>query len=105
MSRSGDLRRWLERHTYPAVAPYYRKFGKNCSPSMLKLLGIADPSYRSDFYTLAQIVEEMASRPGLIVECGVYRGATLLGIAHRLKAMGETRCRLVGFDSFEGFPK
>jgi len=47
----------------------------------------------------------MAPEGGLIVECGVYRGSTLMGMAHRLKALRSSNCTLAGFDSFEGFPE
>jgi O-methyltransferase len=72
---------------------------------MLQFLGIADPSFRPDFYTLRRIVEKMAPQGGLFAECGVYRGATLLGMAHTLRAQGTASYQIVGFDSFEGFPE
>jgi hypothetical protein len=106
MRLTGDIRRSLLRFGYPIAASYYRtSSAKKCPAFLLRFLGVADPSYRTDFYTLARIVEQMAPSGGLIVECGVYRGATLMGMAHRLKALGQFNCTLVGFDSFEGFPE
>jgi predicted O-methyltransferase YrrM len=73
---------------------------------MLEMLGIAHPSYRQDFYTLAKLVTAAAETGGgTIAECGVYRGATLLGMAHLLNTLGAAGFRLIGFDSFEGFPE
>jgi hypothetical protein len=87
------------------VSSYYRLLsGRHCPGIVLQFLGIADPSYRTDFPTLARIVREMEPKSGLIAECGVYRGATLLGMTHILKTCGATDYHLVGFDSFEGFP-
>ncbi|MBL7220595.1 MAG: class I SAM-dependent methyltransferase [Phycisphaerae bacterium] len=40
---------------------------------------------------------------GVYAECGVFQGTTLFTVAAFLKNMGSGR-RLVGFDSFEGFP-
>jgi O-methyltransferase len=106
MSVLRDLGRSLLRLSYPALASYYRSnSARGCPASLLKCLGVADPSYRTDFYTLARVVREMAPEGGLIAECGVYRGSTLLGMAHTLKTMGITGWRLAGFDSFEGFPE
>jgi hypothetical protein len=105
MSLAWKLRRSLIRVGYPAVSSYYRLCsGDNCPAAALQFLGIADPSYRSDFYTLNRIIKQIAPNAGLIAECGVYRGATLLGMAHTLKVNRATDYHLVGFDSFEGFP-
>jgi len=106
MSLAGDLRRTLVRFSYPAVASYYRsRRSKSCPLPALKFLEVAEPAYRSDFYTLSRIVETAAAPGCLIAECGVYRGSTLLGMAHKLAAMRVPDYRLVGFDSFEGFPE
>ncbi|MBV8490022.1 MAG: class I SAM-dependent methyltransferase, partial [Candidatus Eremiobacteraeota bacterium] len=72
---------------------------------LLRLLGIADPSYAPNFYTLAHVVRSGVADGALIAECGVYRGSTLLGMAHALKNSGVRDWQLVGFDSFEGFPE
>lgn len=104
MSAMGKLRRFLVHYSYPLAALYYSLSANHCPKSVLRFLGIADASYRTDFYTLARIVEEVGKKGGLLVECGVYRGATLLGMAHMLRGIGST-CELIGFDSFEGFPE
>ena len=97
------IRRKIISSSYPAVAAYYRSRSQANHPRLLmEFLGIADTSYRADFYTLSHIVRQMGTEGGLIAECGVYRGATLLGMAHLLR--GASNFRLVGFDSFEGFP-
>jgi hypothetical protein len=103
MGLKQKIRRATIRTAYPAVATYYRsRPGTNYPRLILEFLGIADSSYRTDFYTLSRIVREAGTKGGLIAECGVYRGATLLGMAHILKNLGDYQ--LVGFDSFEGFP-
>jgi hypothetical protein len=70
---------------------------------VLKRLGIATPRRRLEFYTLHRILESVPDLPGAIIECGTYRGATLLGIAHILERRG-LRTPIYGLDSFEGFP-
>jgi O-methyltransferase len=106
MRLAGNIYRSLVRLFYPAVASRYRsRVTKGVRPATLKFLGIADPSYRTDFYTLCRIVEKAAPERGLFVECGVYRGSTILGMAHKLKQMGAEHWHLIGFDSFEGFPE
>src|SRR5262249_47251632 len=102
----GAVRQSLLKMSYPALATYYRSHGANdCPTQVLKALGVADPSYRTDFYTLSRLVREIAPRSGLIAECGVYRGSTLLGMAHTLSGCGANGWRLLGFDSFDGFPE
>src|SRR6266487_4360771 len=98
--------RSLVHMAFPVLATYYRsRQEKRCPSQVLRFLGVADPSYRPDFFTLDRVVREMAPKGGVFAECGVYRGSTLLGMAHRLRMLGVTNIRLVGFDSFEGFPK
>jgi O-methyltransferase len=106
MSTAANIRRSLVRYAYPALAScYHSRSQKQWAAPLLQLLGIADPSYRKSFYTLCRIVEEMAPQRGLYAECGVYRGSTLLGMAHRLRARGVPGWHVIGFDSFEGFPE
>lgn len=89
---------------WPALAKLYRRDPISAKRLMLFTLGIADTSYRRDFYTLARIVDQMPSFEGSIIECGVYRGSTLLGMAHRLFRRGIRGVQLIGCDSFEGLP-
>lgn len=100
-----NLRQVVARSAFPGAATYYRSFGAKRVPALLKLLGVADPAYRADFYTLCKLVGECARDGGTIAECGVYRGSTLLGMAHALKSNGASNWHLLGFDSFEGFPE
>ena len=104
MSVLGSIKRSIIRFCYPAIAAYYRS-QPACPVSILKLLGIADIAYRSDFYTLSHAVDKITPSRGFIAECGVYRGATLLGMAHKLRRSGAASFHLLGFDSFEGFPE
>src|SRR5262249_6932749 len=53
---------------------------------------------------LANAVDKTLSLKGHILECGVFRGGTLLGMAHRLSCRGVREGKLVGCDSFQGFP-
>jgi hypothetical protein len=81
----------------------------HASPSLtpdivLKRLGIATSRRRVEFYTLERVLSEMPAVRGSVLECGVYRGATLLGMTHILTRRGLD-ARVFGFDSFEGFPE
>lgn len=67
-------------------------------------MGIATPRRREEFYTLDRVLRELPEIRGSIIECGVYRGATLLGMAHILAERG-IRAKLYALDSFEGFPE
>lgn len=106
MSAAGALRRTALGAVYPALAAYYRSdAGLGVPPAALKVLGIADPSYRADFYTLGKAIDLTAGVDGFVAECGVYKGSTLFGMAHRLRKAGTANRRILGFDSFEGFPE
>jgi Macrocin-O-methyltransferase (TylF) len=50
-------------------------------------------------------VDSINDPTAVIAECGVYRGSTLLGMAHRLCVRDLRDVKLIGFDSFEGFPE
>lgn len=90
---------------WPAVAARYRKNPAKASNATLAVLGIADSSFRSDFTTLSRIVDQIPEFQGSVIECGVYRGSTLLGMAHRLERRKLRTVKLIGCDSFEGFPE
>lgn len=106
MSIAGGIRRLATDLSYPAAALLYRSVPKGNSPiALLKLLGIADPAYRSDFYTLHELVRRVARQGGTIAECGVYLGSTLLGMANELQRLGAADWHIIGFDSFAGFPE
>lgn len=53
-------------------------------------------------YELFQMIKD---RPGYIVECGVYRGASLFAFGKFLEifCMGDKGRKVIGFDSFQGF--
>jgi hypothetical protein len=55
-------------------------------------------------YALRRAVEYVASRPvdGALVECGVWRGGSMMAIALTLLRLGVTDRELYLFDTFEG---
>jgi len=57
-------------------------------------------------YALVQAVRYvMANRvPGSIVECGVWRGGSMMAVAHTLLGLGRDDIDLYMFDTFEGMP-
>lgn len=46
-----------------------------------------------------------AGRPGAVVECGVWRGGSMMAAALALKALGDTERELFLFDTFTGMPE
>jgi len=82
----------------------YRLDPRHTPDLVLKRLGIATPRRRIEFYTLHRLLSSMETVPGAVMECGTYRGGTLLGMAHVLTRRGID-ARLYGLDSFEGFPE
>jgi len=55
---------------------------------------------------LAQAVRYVSANaiPGAFVECGVWRGGSMMAAAHVLCELGDTNRELVLFDTFEGMP-
>ena len=43
--------------------------------------------------------------PGDIVECGVWKGGSIMSVAHTLLSLGTQEPRLYLFDTFEGMPQ
>ena len=97
-------RRTIASGLFPFLSRYYSTHTETCPDSILTLLGIANLTRRKDFVTLARLTDTTAFQ-GAILECGVYRGATLLGMAHRLRLRGLRDVKIYGCDSFEGFPE
>ena len=59
--------------------------------------------------TLSHILlfQRIISLPGCIVECGVFKGQSLLTFSKLadIQCAGDTLKRVIGFDTFEGFPE
>ncbi len=58
-------------------------------------------------YAVYKTIEylEKASIPGAIVECGVWRGGSMMVALATLKALGQTDRDIYLFDTFEGLPE
>jgi len=98
------LARRAREAVWPALAKQYRANPSKVSGFRLKALGIADLSYRPNFAALANAIDHTLNLDGSVIECGVFRGSTLLGMAHRLALHGRGDVGLIGCDSFQGFP-
>lgn len=94
------MTRALERATDSLAAMLYRVFSAvgPVPPLILRRLGIPNSSQRPELTTLFEVAKSTEIR-GAILECGVYRGASLLALAHL--AM-PSRPPIYGLDSFEG---
>jgi hypothetical protein len=86
------------------AALIYRMSPRAAPDLILKRLGIATSRRRIEFYTLETLLRDLPRVEGAIIECGTYRGATLLGMAHVMVVRG-LKPRMYGLDSFEGFPE
>ena len=53
-----------------------------------------------------EIFRETIGLPGCVVECGVFKGASLLTFTKLIEILcpGDSLKRVIGFDTFEGFP-
>jgi len=75
-----------------------------CTGWMLRRIGISSAGNRRSFYTLDRIIRSMPKIEGCIVECGVFQGEALFGMANLLRQK-NCKVRMFGMDSFEGFPE
>jgi O-methyltransferase len=105
ISMPATLRRSVLALLRPTLAAHYRRTGGDCPDWVLAVLGIATLTTRPGFETLARILDSVSRFDGAIIECGVFRGATLLGMAHRLRHRNLAGIRIIGCDSFEGLPE
>src|SRR6266508_6313262 len=58
-------------------------------------------------YALTNAVKYVVTNniPGVIVECGVWRGGSMMTVARTLLQLGDTSRDLYLYDTFEGMPK
>lgn len=69
-----------------------------------EVLGMTDPSRPGKLRGYFDFIREHHDRTdGDILEVGVYRGASLLATALLLQELGSDK-KVIGFDSFSGFP-
>jgi len=100
------LRRVLRRLGYeilPARAIWPSDFG----PEEIALYEEVRPYTMTSpeaIITLAEAVRHLCRRrvPGAYVECGVWKGGTMMAIARTLLSLGRTDAPLYLFDTFEG---
>ena len=94
-----------------AAFQYHEKTGLNDTEPEFRTLvervrAFSMTSYER-MYALYKAVDfiERAGIPGAIVECGVWRGGSMMLVAHRLLALGRTDRDLYLFDTYEGLPR
>jgi O-methyltransferase len=61
------------------------------------------PCGAANINIILDLLDQTAAIPGSVAECGVHRGRTLIPLSVHLRSSGS-RKRVLGFDSFEGFP-
>jgi O-methyltransferase len=94
-----------------AASQYHEKTGVNDTEPEFRALAeriraFSMTSYER-MYALYKAVDfiECAEIPGAIVECGVWRGGSMMLVAHRLLALGRSDRDLYLFDTYEGLPR
>jgi O-methyltransferase len=94
-----------------AAFQYHEKTGlKDTEPEFRALVERVRAFSMTSFermYALYKAVDfiEQAKIPGAIVECGVWRGGSMMLVAHRLLALGRMDRDLYLFDTYEGLPR
>ncbi len=91
-----------------------RKIGGHRLPVSLKqpvgdfLISYKGPNEKVPFFKkrvefVTSLVEKTIDLDGPLVECGVFRGVTLMAIAKKLKELGSDKI-IYGIDAFDSFP-
>lgn len=99
------LGRRLERRFPPDIASHVIEFMERVAP--YSGAGGLRQMSPERFCTLCDAVDYVAEYriPGSIVECGVFRGASMMTIALELRRLGESERELYLFDTFAGMPE
>jgi hypothetical protein len=92
------LRRRARREATPEFAPESKQIIETVSPftmtSIPRLVGLLD--------AIRYVVENHIA--GDVVECGVWRGGSMMAVALQLRALGDEHRQIWLFDTFEGMP-
>jgi hypothetical protein len=85
-------------------APYYRQDFSDADQELLKLVTPFTMTGAERIFQLARSVEYLVHNrlPGPIVECGVWRGGSMMCVAYTLLRLGVTDRDLYLFDTFDG---
>lgn len=86
-----------------------RTYDQSVTPELRALIELAGPHTTTGSHAITALYDAVgyivqARIPGSFVECGVWRGGSLLVVAKALMAMDETEREIVGFDTFAGMP-
>lgn len=81
------------------LEPVFMAIYQRCAPYTMTSIERMYALYSALGYVLAKQI------PGALVECGVWRGGSMMLAAETLKAAGETSRHLYLYDTFEGMPE
>jgi hypothetical protein len=92
-----------------AVQAYVRAFMNSKDPVEVRLANFPKFVRRQDltrFLVLYELFKKVLQVKGSVVDCGVYRGFSLMAWAHFSAILEPTNLtrRIYGFDTFSGFP-
>ena len=107
------LIRVLVEYTQDVVRRFFRRFGYEVvrrdqfTPEELQLMEAVRPFTATSLHRVTALADAVkyvsqAKIPGDIVECGVWRGGSMMVAARTLVALGDASRDLYLFDTFEG---
>jgi hypothetical protein len=95
----GDSHKYNEKANFADMDPEFRSIYAQCSPYTMTSTERMYAMYKATEYIVKQRV------PGEFVECGVWRGGSIMVAALALKQFGCTHRKIYLYDTFEGLPK
>ncbi len=101
---------WLNRKFGYEIWNYKSGFPPDFDPTVIDtILAVASftTTSRERLFALCKAVEYVVQNeiPGDIVECGVWRGGSMMAVAHTLLRLQDTSRHLYLFDTFAGMPE
>lgn len=106
-SAPGALSTPLEREVPGRIAKIFASSPDELEVRLANLPRYMRRAHVTRFATLYELFKLVQSVKGSIVECGVFRGFSMMTFAQLSAALEPTNLtrRIYGFDSFRGFPK
>lgn len=105
-SAPGTLQSDLERQVPGKLAAVFSASPDDLATRMANFPKYSRRAHMTRFAALYELFKLTLPVKGSIVECGVFRGTSLMTFAHLSAALEPTNLtrRIYGFDTFEGFP-
>jgi O-methyltransferase len=99
------IARWFANHLPPKMRLQLSKLQLRLGYMQGMTLVPEDTLPETFAAALRYLGKDSADKPAIYLEFGVYIGTSLACMYHAAQTVGASNLRIIGFDSFEGFPE